>query len=106
VAKKVVKEGKVVVSLSEGLNRGKERSENKKVLKRVEYNELMELGSISKRIRYLNGLEWSNGEISGALGISRQFVSNVVRNSGGGSKGLKMEIVVEDEEEEGEEEVE
>jgi hypothetical protein len=79
--------------------KGEKRGERKEVeLKRSDVVKLNGLGSVSDKIRFLNELGLSKGEISGVLGIRFNWVYNVLRNNNGNENvGRKVEVkVVED----------
>jgi DNA invertase Pin-like site-specific DNA recombinase len=77
---------------------GEKKSERKEVeLKRADVVKLNELGSMSDKIRMLDGLGLSKGEIAGVLGIRFNWVYNVLRHgSGNANVGRKVEVKIVD----------
>jgi hypothetical protein len=79
--------------------KGEKKGERKEVeLKRSDVVKLNKMGSVSEKIRFLNELGLSKGEIAGVLGIRFNWVYNVLRNeSGNENVGRKVEVkVIED----------
>jgi DNA invertase Pin-like site-specific DNA recombinase len=78
--------------------KGEKKGDRKEVeLKREDVVKLNSLGSVSDKIRFLNELGLSKGEIAGVLGIRFNWVYNVLRNeSGNGNVGRKVEVKIVD----------
>jgi hypothetical protein len=78
--------------------KGSGKGDRKEVeLKREDVMKLNSLGSMSDKIRFLDNLGLSKGEISGVLGIRFNWVYNVLRNGGNnGNVGRKVEVKIVD----------